>query len=108
MADKQSEINELRRINAEPTKNSGRGKLHKGDGRIGSLVTVDVKEYKESFGLSKRMVAKLNLDSQTNGTRYGMFFVVLGEDEPKQRFACVPEAMYNELIEAYEEQHGIQ
>lgn len=107
MADKKSELNELRRINAEPTKNSGRGKLNKGDGVIGGLATVDVKEYKESFGLSKKMVAKLNLDSQTNGTRYGMFFVVLGEDEPRQRFACLPEAMYNELIEAYEEKYGI-
>lgn len=107
MATKISELNELNRISATPTKNSGRGKFQKGDGLIGDLATVDVKEYKESFGLSQKMVAKLNLDSQTNGTRYGMFFVVLGEDEPKQRYVCMPEAMYNELIELYEERYGI-
>lgn len=108
MPDKKSEEYELSRIDARPTKNSGRGKFQKGDGLVGShdLATVDVKEYKESFGLSRKMVAKLNKDSQQNGTRYGIFWVVLGDEEPRERWAAVPEKMFVELMELYEDTYG--
>lgn len=101
MADKKSEEYELSRINANPTKNSGRGKFQKGDGVINykdMSITVDVKEYKESFGLSRKMVAKLGADTRQNRTDYGIFFVVLGEDEPRQRMVVMTEQMYNDIM----------
>lgn len=102
MADKKSEEYELERIDAIPTKNSGRGKFQKGDGIIsyrGMTVTVDVKEYKESFGLSRKMVAKLGADTRQNRTDYGIFFVVLGEEEPRQRMVVMTEQMFNDLTD---------
>lgn len=102
MADKKSEEYELSRINASPTKNSGRGKFQKGDGVISykdMSVTVDVKEYKESFGLSRKMVAKLGADTRQNRTDYGIFFVVLGDEEPRQRMVVMTEQMYNDLTD---------
>lgn len=102
MADKQSEEYELTRIDADPTKNSGRGKFQKGDGIISSdkmSITVDVKEYKESFGLSRKMVAKLGADTRQNRTDYGIFFVVLGEDEPRQRMVVMTEQMFKDLMD---------
>lgn len=108
MATKQTELMELGRINAEPVKNSGRGHFHKGDGIIGpdNFATVDVKESNKSFGLSRSAAAKLNKDAQQNKSKYGMFFVSLGEQEPKMRYAVIPEQMFNEMIEAYEQQYG--
>lgn len=102
MPDKKSEEYELSRIGAEPTKNSGRGKFQKGDGVIsfrGMSVTVDVKEYKESFGLSRKMVAKLGADTRQNRTDYGIFFVALGEEEPRQRMVVMTEQMFNDLTD---------
>lgn len=102
MATKKSEEYELSRIGAVPTKNSGRGKFEKGDGIIsykGATVTVDVKEYKESFGLSRKMVAKLGSDTRQNRTDYGIFFVILGEEEPRQRMVVMTEDMYSDLTD---------
>lgn len=102
MADKKSEEYELDRLGAMPTKNSGRGKFQKGDGVLsyrGITVTVDVKEYKESFGLSRKMVAKLGADTRQNRTDYGIFFVVLGEEEPRQRMVVMTEQMFNDLTD---------
>lgn len=102
MPDQKSEDYELSRIGATPTKNSGRGKFQKGDGVIfykDMSVTVDVKEYKESFGLSRKMVAKLGADTRQNRTDYGIFFVALGEEEPRQRMVVMTEQMYNDLTD---------
>ena len=102
MADKKSEEYELDRLGAMPTKNSGRGKFQKGDGVLSYrdiTVTVDVKEYKESFGLSRKMVAKLGADTRQNRTDYGIFFVALGEEEPRQRMVVMTEQMFNDLTE---------
>ena len=102
MADKKSEEYELDRLGAMPTKNSGRGKFQKGDGVLsyrGMTVTVDVKEYKESFGLSRKMVAKLGADTRQNRTDYGIVVVVLGEKEPRQRMVVMTEQMFNDLTD---------
>lgn len=102
MPDDKSEEYELSRLGAIPTKNSGRGKFDKGDGIIqydNASVTVDIKEYKESFGLSRKMVAKLGADTRQNRSDYGIFFVVLGEDEPRQRMVVMTEAMYQDLTD---------
>lgn len=102
MADKKSEEYELERIGANPTKNSGRGRFEKGDGILSYRdmnVTVDIKEYKESFGLSRKMVAKLGADTRQNRTDYGIFFVVLGEEEPRQRMVVMTEQMFNDITD---------
>lgn len=102
MADKKSEEYELARLGAKPTKNSGRGRFEKGDGIIEHrdiTVTVDVKEYKESFGLSRKMVAKLGADTRQNRTDYGVFLVVLGEQEPRQRMVVMTEEMFHYVME---------
>lgn len=109
MADAQSEIYELKRVGAVPVKNSGRGKFDKGDGIIYSpngdpLFTVDVKEAGKSFGLSESACLKLNSDAVKNNT-YGMFKVVIGNEEPKMRMMVVSEAIFKEMYDAWQEKY---
>src|SRR5687768_11581376 len=99
-----SEEYELSRIDAQPTKNSGRGKFQKGDGIISindeALLTVDVKEYGKGYRITPDNWAKLASDAQANRTD-PCLFLVLGEEEPKTRVVAISEAMFNQLMEVY-------
>lgn len=109
MADLNSEHYELERVGARPVKNSGRGRFDKSDGIIYSpmgdpILSVDVKEYGESFPLSLKSWAKVSTDAKTNHTE-PTFKVVLGKEEPKQRMMVVTERFFNELYEAWEQKY---
>lgn len=101
MASSKSEKNELDRLNAVPTKNSGRGQHNKGDGIIyysgEPLLTVDVKEYKLGFRITPEVWAKVNTDAKINGTK-PCLFLVLGDSEPKTRLIVVAEDIFEELM----------
>lgn len=109
MDSKGSEAYELSRLGAKPTKNSGRGMFDKADGIIylgkEPLLTVDVKEYAESFGVSKKVWAKLTTDARQNRSE-PMLFLALGEAEPKTRVVVISEGMFLELLETYQERYG--
>lgn len=109
MADKSSEQYELKRLDAKPTKNSGRGKFEKGDGIIYSpfsdpLFTVDIKETYRSFGLTEAVWAKVTTDAKKNITE-PLLKVVIGEQEPKDRLVVMTEVMFLEMIEAWMEKY---
>ena len=107
MATKQSELAELKRIGATPVKNSGRG-MFKGDGILGPFL-VDVKEYANSFSISRKNWAKLSTDSIQNRRKQPMFVLALGDPEGKEqpiRVWVVGESMGKEMLQAWEEKYG--
>ena len=105
MADDKTEAYELSRIDATPTKNSGRGAFNKGDGIIfdGSdpVFTCDVKEYAKSFPISINTWAKISLDAKKNGNSRPLFKIVLGHEEPRTRVVVIDEEMFNMIMEGY-------
>ncbi len=107
LATKQTELAELKRIGATPVKNSGRG-MWKGDGILEPFL-VDVKEYEESFSVSRANWAKLSTDSIQNGRRQPLFFLALGDKKKEQqpvRVFVVGERMFMEMLEAWEEKYN--
>lgn len=111
MANKHTELAELKRIGATPVKNSGRG-IWKGDGTLGPFL-VDIKEYAKSFSVSRNVWSKLSTDSIQNGKRQPMLVLVLGDPEGKQqpvRVWVVGESMGKEMLEAWEKMNadGVQ
>lgn len=108
MADAKSELVELRRIGAVPQKNSGRGKHDKGDGVIDDTWIVDVKEFAESFGLSRSVWAKVCTDAHRAGGLEPLLKVVLGEGTNRVRLVVMSETMFLDMKEAYlQDQEGI-
>jgi hypothetical protein len=105
---KGSELYELNRLGALPTKNSGRGRFDKADGIIylGSepMLSVDVKEYAESYGVSVKSWAKITTDAKQNRSE-PMLHLALGDSEPKTRVVCISEQMFLEFMECYREKY---
>lgn len=99
-----SELSELKRIGAIPTKNSGRGKHEKGDGRLDDIFTVDVKEYEKSFGLSQQTWGKICTDAITNRNEPALKVVIGGT----ARMMVVSETMFLEMYSAYKKVNGIE
>lgn len=106
MPDDKSEQYELSRIGAIPTKNSGRGAFSKGDGILEiddePVFTVDVKEYEKSYPMSLANLAKVSTDARKNQTQ-PLLQLVIGKDEPRQRWIAITENMFIELWEVYKE-----
>lgn len=105
MATDKTERYELSRIGATPTKNSGRGAHHKGDGILTGdsgedVYTVDVKEYANSYSLSRVNLAKISTDARKNKTQ-PLLQVTLGTEEPRVRWIAIPEDMFMEMWEEY-------
>jgi len=92
-----SEAGEAKRIGAVLTKNSGRGKHQKGDCILDGVLTVDIKEYEKSFGLSQTVWAKICSDAISNRTEPALK-VVLGN---QARMMVISESMFLELWAAY-------
>lgn len=90
-----SEFGELKRLGAKAVKNSGRGKLSKGDG-VWKRFTVDVKEYKESFSLTRKVWAKICTDALSHRGTDPMLLVVL---DGQTRLAVVELSVLEELLE---------
>jgi hypothetical protein len=91
-----SERGEISRLKgARATKNSGRGKIQKGDSFWGRF-TVDVKEFTNSFSLSRAVWAKICTDSLKNKGTDPMLLVVL---DGQTRLAVIELAVLEELLE---------
>mgnify|MGYP003593341499 CR=1 FL=1 len=90
-----SERGEISRLkNAKATKNSGRGKIQKGDAFYNRF-TVDVKEYKNSYSLSRDNWAKICTDAMKNRGTDPMLLVVL---DGQTRLAVIELSILEELL----------
>lgn len=95
-----SEASERKRWgpNAKEQPNSGRGKHKKGDALIDKFC-VDIKEFTQSFGLSKNVWRKISADAVKQHKRPALN-VVLGEnDGRKVRLWVISEADMMEYLE---------
>lgn len=101
-----SEKNEADRIGAKLQRNSGRGILEKGDATLGPLL-LDIKEYDESFSVSRTNWAKLASDAWRAQQRIPAFFLALGSKEKadKLRLFVVKEDFFLEMLEAWKEKY---
>ena len=93
-----SEKNEIKKINATPHKNSGRGNK-KGDATWKSFV-IDIKEASKSFTLNKDVWSKVVTDSiQAGRDKSPAIVVILGEGNTKVRLAIIEMDMLEQLTE---------
>jgi len=104
MADKKTELGEIKRFGGTAQKNSGRGKFNKGDAIVGPF-TADVKEYRTSYSVSRSNWSKICTDASKNGNEPALN-IVLGEGQAVTRLWVIGEGMMLELLEAWEEKHG--
>lgn len=102
-----SEASEIKRLGAKAVKNSGRG-LMKGDCILEPFL-IDIKEYANSFSVSRDNWAKLQADAIQNGRRQPMFYLSLGkQDETPLRVWVISDQMGREMLEAWEEKYGTE
>lgn len=106
MADKQSELRELKRFDATPQKNSGRGKHDKGDGIVDGTFMIDVKEYEKSFSITQDVWAKTCTDAYRAGGLEPMLGVVLGSGNNKVRLVVISKTMFEDMKAAYLREQG--
>lgn len=101
-----SEKQELKRIGAKEVANSGRSRgTAKGDGTLEPFL-VDVKEYDQSFSVSRKVWGKLSSDAIKNGRRLPALFLCLGEQgKLPLRLFVVEESMFLEMHEAWREKY---
>jgi hypothetical protein len=93
-----TERGEAKRIGAKLQKNSGRGRIQKGDARWHNFI-VDFKEFSKTFSLSKSVWAKASTDAVRQGAD-PLIIVVLGEEgEPKTRLAVIELALLEQILE---------
>lgn len=91
-----SERGEISRLKgAKATKNSGRGRIQKGDSFWGRF-TVDVKEFTKSYSLTRDNWAKICMDALNNKGTDPMLLVVL---DGHTRLAVIELAVLEELLE---------
>ncbi len=91
-----SERGEISRLRgAKATKNSGRGKIQKGDAFFDRF-TVDVKEFTNSFSLSRAVWAKICMDAIKNRGTDPMLLVVL---DGQTRLAVIELSVLEQLLE---------
>ena len=96
-----SERGEAKRDGAKLQKNSGRGKIQKGDAILGDFV-VDYKEYSESISISKKIWAKVCTDAfKVSTSKHPILKLILGADKPI-RLAVVEWSLFEEMKEAWE------
>ena len=92
-----SEASEAKRDGARLQSNSGRGQYQKGDAKV-DIFTVDYKEYKQSFGLSRSVWAKVCTDAMRNGQSEPALKIILGEGNEKTRLWVVAEHIMHDYI----------
>jgi len=96
---------EIARDGGKPQKNSGRGKIQKGDATLGPFL-YDIKEYAESFSLSRKVWGKVCTDAFKSGNRIPALKIVLGIGMSKIRLWVISDDMFHEMREAWEEKYG--
>jgi hypothetical protein len=104
-----SEKNEIERDGARPQKNSGRGKIEKGDATLG-IWLIDYKEYDESFGVSRKVWAKLRSDAFRAQQRQPALKLVLGSEDAraKLRLWVIEDGMFHEMYDAWKQVNGVE
>lgn len=102
-----TEIKEIKRDGATAQKNSGRGMYQKGDAILDCFL-IDYKEYNESFGVSRKVWAKVQSDAFRSGQRQPALKLVLGseEDAQKLRLWVIGDSIFHEMLEAWKEKYG--
>ena len=81
--------------------------MAKGDAILEPFL-VDIKEYTQSFSVSRSNWAKLCSDAVTNGRREPLFHLALGEEgKPPVRLWVMSEAMGIEMLEAWKEKYEV-
>lgn len=102
-----SEAAEIKRMGAKAQRNSGRGILEKGDAKLFPFL-VDIKEYDESFSVSRKNWAKLTSDAYRAQISVPAFFLALGSDDDKTklRLWVIPDEMFKEMRDAWLEKYG--
>jgi outer membrane phospholipase A len=95
-----SERGESKRLGAKQHKNSGRGKIQKGDATWQNFC-VDFKEVGKSFTLNKEVWAKACTDAIKNHADPAII-VVIGEGNSKVRLAVVELDILEQLVNGVE------
>lgn len=96
-----SEKNEIKKHGMKALKNSGRGRMQKGDATKDGLV-IDIKEYSKSYSISRDNWRKICTDTfitDPDGTPALM--LVLGESSSKVRLAVVEWSVFEEMWELW-------
>lgn len=102
-----SEAAEIKRDGMKAVPNSGRG-IAKGDAILYPFL-VDIKEYTESFAVSRKNWAKVSTDSFSNGRLQPAFKLCLGEEgKPPTRVWVVGDEMFHEMRDAWLQIYGEQ
>lgn len=98
---------EIKRMGGRAQSNSGRGILEKGDATLKPFC-VDIKEYDESFSVSRKNWAKLTLDAFKSGRMVPAFMLALGSkgSKDKLRLWVIHDDMFQEMREAWLEKYG--
>lgn len=99
------EEEEIKRDGGKAQKNSGRGKIQKGDAILEPFC-YDIKEYGKSFGLSREVWAKVCDDAFKSGRREPALKIVLGALDAKTRLWVVEDKVFHEMREAWVEKYG--
>lgn len=95
-----SEKSEIKRDGAKAQKNSGRGKIQKGDA-IWRGFCVDYKEYTESYSVSRKSWSKICNDAWASGQLIPALKLILGSKEgySKTRLAVIEWSVLEELLD---------
>lgn len=97
-----SERSEAAKIGAKLQKNSGRGRIQKGDMVINTAVgpvVIDSKEYSKSFAISRDAWSKVCSDAmKVSKDAYPMLYLVLGEGNQKTRLAVIEYSLFEHLV----------
>lgn len=101
-----SELEEIKRDNGVPQKNSGRGKHDKGDAIYDGYWCVDIKEYPKGFTLNLANWAKVCTDAIKSGNLEPALKVVLGESPHKVRLFVISEDDFNAYRRLREEEQN--
>lgn len=97
-----SERGEAKRDGAKQQKNSGRGKIQKGDATWNGFV-VDYKEYSKSISISEEIWAKICTDTfKVNRSYHPLLKLILGEGARKTRLAVVEWELFEEMVELWQ------
>lgn len=99
-----TERGEIKRTGGKAQKNSGRGKIQKGDARIGPFV-YDIKEYEKSYSISQESWRK----ACTDAVKVGMscepaLQIILGNDR-RTRLWVISDEMFMEMLSLWKERY---
>jgi hypothetical protein len=100
------EKGESKRDGSKLQKNSGRGKIQKGDAVWHDFV-VDYKHYSNSISISKEIWAKICTDTfKVSRDKYPVLKLILGENGTKTRLAVIEWALFEQMVECWETHNG--